>query len=52
MIKVTNTINNTSETFNNINDANEHIATELRWFNACESESSAYDESDFIIEKY
>lgn len=47
-IQVTNTIDNSTETFNNLADAKEHVATELRWFN---SNGDSYDESDFLIEE-
>ena len=51
--QVTNTINDSVETFNTMNGVNEHIASEIKWFNSLsENENNnGYDESDFIIEE-
>jgi len=48
--KVTNTIDQTTETFNTIKEVKEHIDSELEWFNFYEKRNP-YKEDDFIIEE-
>ena len=52
-IQVTNTIDNTKETFDNLELANEHIKREIKWFNSPNENknNNGYDESDFIIDE-
>jgi hypothetical protein len=51
--KVTNTINGDVQVFENLQSANQHIQSEIVWFNSPnENENgNGYDESDFIIEE-
>ena len=51
MIKVTTTMTGEQHTFATMNEAKEHIQTEIRWFNSPrENEmNSGYTEDDFII---
>jgi len=50
MYKVTNTIDNTKESFETLELAQEHIQTELNWFNTNEK-TIPYTDEDFSIEK-
>ena len=52
-ISVKNTIDNTIEYFDNIDDAKNHIKTEIRWFNSPNENKNGlgYNDHDFIIEE-
>lgn len=51
--RVINTINGDVQLFDNLELANEHIKTEIIWFNSPNENKNGngYDESDFIIEQ-
>lgn len=51
--QVTNTIDNSVETFNSIEEANIYIKGEIEWFNSPNENKNGngYDESDFLIEE-
>ena len=48
MIKVINKIDNSNASFNNMDDAMEHIKIELEWWNIYENKNP-YNDNDFII---
>ena len=50
--RVTNTINGDVQVFENLELANEHVKSEIKWFNSPgENErNDGYDDSDFIVE--
>jgi len=49
--EVRNTINNDVQIFNTMDEVNEHIASEIKWFNSPEENenNSGYDSSDFVV---
>jgi hypothetical protein len=51
--KVTNTINGDFQVFENSQSANQHIQSEIVWFNSPNENKNGngYDESDFIVEE-
>jgi len=51
-IRVTNTINGDVQVFENLQLANEHVQSEIKWFNSPSEnqKGNGYDESDFIVE--
>lgn len=52
-IKVTNTINGDIQIFENAELANEHIQSEITWFNSPNENKNGngYDESDFLVDE-
>ena len=51
MIQVTNTIDNSVENFNTMEEVNEHIEREIKWFNSPKENenNNGYSKDDFII---
>lgn len=51
--RVTNTINGDVQVFDNLELANEHVQSEITWFNSLNENKNGngYDESDFIVEQ-
>lgn len=51
--RVINTINGEVQFFNNLKSAQNHVQSEIKWFNSPNENKNGngYDESDFIVEQ-